>query len=151
MLIQRAEPNDLAVILSLQYLAYQSEARLINDWTIQPLTQTLREVEAEYQKGVILKAIDDAGQIIGSVRGHIEDGTCHIGKLIVNPEHQRQGIGTKLLRAIEEACPRPRYELFTSSKSLNNLRLYERLGYKRYREREASPGLTIVYLEKSTG
>jgi len=50
----------LAEILSLQKLAYQSEAKLLNDYTIQPLTQTLIELQNEFNKygtGVILKLI----------------------------------------------------------------------------------------------
>jgi hypothetical protein len=35
-------------ILRLQYAAYRSEARIHNDFTIQPLIQTLEETIAEY-------------------------------------------------------------------------------------------------------
>ncbi len=39
MLITTAELKDLQEILDLQYLAYQSEAKLHNNFTIQPLTK----------------------------------------------------------------------------------------------------------------
>jgi hypothetical protein len=45
MTITKAEKSDLQQILDLQYLAYQSEARLLDDFTIPPLKQTLAEVE----------------------------------------------------------------------------------------------------------
>lgn len=101
MQIMRADRNDLEEILKLQYLAYQSEAQLVNDFNIQSLTQTLEELMDEYEKGVIYKAVDDKEQIIGSVRGYVRDGTIHIGKLMVHPNFQGRGIGTSLLRHIE--------------------------------------------------
>ena len=49
----------------------------------------------------------------------------YIGKLIVAPEMQGRGIGTKLLMEIENVYPDKRYEIFTSSESDKNIRLYE--------------------------
>ena len=103
----------------------------------------------EYEKGVILKAVDDCEKIIGSVRAYGGHETVHIGKLIVHPEYQKKGIGTALLREIEAVCLSTRYELFTSDKSQNNLRLYRKLGYQCFKEQEISPILRFVYLEKN--
>jgi hypothetical protein len=46
--IIKASLEDAAQILALQKVAYQSEAALYNDWTIPPLTQTLPQLEAEF-------------------------------------------------------------------------------------------------------
>jgi len=148
MLIVKAERKDLQEILDLQYLAYQSEAILLDNFSIPPLKQTLNEVEQEFENGVFLKAVDDHDIIIGSVRANAENGTLHIGKLIVHPNSQGQGIGTKLLIGIEKAYPQERYELFTSDKSVKNIRLYERIGYVKYKEQETAPGLKFIYLQK---
>jgi len=145
----RADRNDLEEILKLQYLAYQSEAQLVNDFNIQPLTQTLEELMDEYEKGVIYKAVDDKEQIIGSVRGYVRDGTIHIGKLMVHPNFQGRGIGTSLLRHIENEHKGLRKELFTSDRSIRNIKLYERNGYKRFKEEAVSENLRFVYLEKA--
>ncbi|MDO5548591.1 MAG: GNAT family N-acetyltransferase [Eubacteriales bacterium] len=147
MKIQRAGSEDLHEILALQYLAYQSEAKLFANKKIPPLTQTLPEVEQEFQKGIILKVCEDDA-IIGSVRAHCTNGTVFIGKLIVHPEKQGQGIGTKLLLAIEQEYPAQRYELFTSTKSKRNIALYERLGYRIFKETRLTEELSFVYLEK---
>ena len=148
MTILPATRPDLPAILSLQSLAYQSEAILLQNFSIPPLRQTLAELEAELESGIILKAVEN-GEIIGSVRARQENGTAYIGKLIVHPAHQRKGIGAQLLYAIEQAAPAPRYELFTSAKSEKNLRLYERQGYRRFMEKSISPELTFLYLEKA--
>jgi hypothetical protein len=41
-----------------------------------------------------------------------------------------------------------RYEIFTSSKSLRTIGLYEHLGYVRFKEQKISDKLTLVFLEK---
>ena len=132
----------------LQYLAYQSEAKLFGNMDIPPLKQTIEEVYDEFHKGIILKAVDEEGLIIGSVRAYQENGTVYIGKLMVHPKMQKKGIGTKLLLEIENVYPNQRYELFTSTKSINNIRLYEKLGYKIFKEEAVSQDLIFVYMRK---
>lgn len=148
-IIERAQRADLEEILRLQYLAYQSEARLFDDPDIPPLRQTLDEVIAEYDRGIILKATDADGMIIGSVRAHSENGTAYIGKLMVHPDHQRKGIGSILLKAIENEYPGQRFELFTSTKSVGNIRLYERHGYSIFKKEQISEELCFVFMEKN--
>lgn len=148
MKITYAAKSDLKEILDLQYLAYQSEAELYNDYNIQPLKQTLSELENEFQIGTVLKAVDENGSIIGSVRTHCENDTVYIGKLMVHPNSQRQGFGTALLLAAEKEFPHRRYELFTGSKSEKNIALYERLGYSIFKREIIAENLTFVYLEK---
>ena len=48
--ILRAEKNDLPKILELQKIAYLSEAEIHNDYSIQPLNQSIEELEREYEK-----------------------------------------------------------------------------------------------------
>ena len=147
-MIKKAQKEDLEKILELQYLAYQSEAKLLGNMDIPPLKQTIEEVYEEFQKGTILKAEDDGGDIIGSVRAYQENGTVYIGKLMVHPKMQKKGIGTNFLLEIEKEYPNQRYELFTSTKSISNIRLYERLGYKIFKEEAVSQDLQFVYLQK---
>lgn len=132
----------------MQYLAYQSEAKLLNNYDIPPLKQTLKEMEKEFYNGMFLKFINNNNIIIGSVRAHKKDGTSYIGKLIVHPNYQKRGIGTKLLQEIEKLCVSKRYELFTSSKSLKNIKFYEKAGYKIFKEQKINENLKFIYLEK---
>lgn len=147
-MIKKAQKEDLEEILKLQYLAYQSEAKLFGNMDIPPLKQTIEKVYDEFQKGVILKAVDDRGVIIGSVRAYQDGGTVYIGKLMVHPSKQGQGIGTKLLLAMEKQYPNQRYELFTSTRSEKNIALYRKLGYKIYEEKQITEELRFVYMEK---
>jgi ribosomal protein S18 acetylase RimI-like enzyme len=146
--IERAGVDDAPAILALQKLAYESEARLYDDWQLPPLTQTLDSLRAEFASAVVFKALD-GDRLVGSVRAREMDGACHVGRLIVSPELQGQGIGTRLLRGVEAAfLSVERFELFTGSRSESNIRLYERLGYRRLREQVASPAVTLLFMEK---
>lgn len=146
--IIKADKGDLSEILDLQYLAYQSEARLFDNEDIPPLKQTLADVENEYYRGIILKAIDDDKTIIGSVRAFCDNETVYIGKLMVHPSKQGQGIGTQLLLEMEKQYPKQRYELFTSTRSEKNIALYKKLGYKIFDEKQVTEELRFVYMEK---
>ena len=147
-LIKKAQKEDLEEILKLQYLAYQSEAKLFGNMDIPPLKQTIEEVYDEFQKGAILKAVGDGGVIIGSVRAFCDSGTVYIGKLMVHPSKQGQGIGTQLLLEMEKKYPNQRYELFTSTRSEKNIALYQKLGYKIFDEEQVTEELRFVYMEK---
>jgi GNAT superfamily N-acetyltransferase len=152
--IMPALPADAPEILALQRLAYQTEARLYGDWSIPPLTQSLEELREEFGRLTILKALDQDEAVIGSVRAELDASprqgtTCRIGRLIVHPKRQRQGLGAALLEAIEASFPQAeRFALFTGSRSEDNLRLYQRGGYQPVDSREVTPGLTLVFLEK---
>jgi ribosomal protein S18 acetylase RimI-like enzyme len=146
--ISRSGREDAKAILDLQKLAYQSEAQLYHDFFIPPLVQTLDNLETEYETHVFLKLVMN-GVIIGSVRAYEENGTCHIGRLIVHPAHQNKGLGKRLMDRIETAFPdSTRFELFTGSKSGKNLSLYQKLGYHIFRYGKLNDAVEFAYLEK---
>ena len=140
--------EDAAVILDLQRLAYQTEAAIYDDYTIPPLVETLDQLREQFHTKRILKAVED-GRVVGSVRAFQKDTTCFVERLIVDPEHRNRGVGAALMHRIEATYPAAgRFELFTGHKSVNNLRLYERLGYREFRRQPVSEKLTLVYLER---
>ncbi|MDN0022689.1 GNAT family N-acetyltransferase [Leyella lascolaii] len=145
--ITKACLEDLQEILQLQYLAYQSEAALFGSNDIPPLKQTIDEVIEEYHKGVILKLVAD-NKIIGSIRAWETEGTAHVGKLMVHPDYRHCGYGTKLLNEIESYFSQKRFVLFTSTRSINNLRMYQRMGYKEFERKDVTAELEFIYLEK---
>jgi len=147
-IILEAKSNDLKEILTLQKIAYKSEAEIHDDYTIPPLHQTMDEIRDEFHNQLFLKVIKD-NKIIGSVRAYEKNGTCFIGKLIVEPEYQNVGIGTRLMAEVENRFEHVRrFELFTGYKSKKNLYLYTKIGYKEFRKEKISEKLTLIFLEK---
>ena len=146
--ISTATTEDVEAILSLQKLAYQSEAKLYNDWSLPALTQTIDALREEFATSLVLKATWGK-LIIGSVRAKATSGTCEIGRLIVHPHYQGRGIGSKLLQTIESRFDKlDKFELFTGSKSEANIRLYQRHGYTITRAQPLSATISITFLEK---
>ncbi|MGD8473817.1 MAG: GNAT family N-acetyltransferase [Anaerolineae bacterium] len=149
MLIQPAQPQDAAEILALQKLAYQSEAAIYGDHSIPPLTQTLDQMRADLERQTCLKATVD-GCIVGSVRARLKESTCFVNRLIVHPDHQNRGIGTRLMAEIQRAFAGvARFELFTGHRSERNLCLYRKLGYRPCKQERVSEALILVFLEKN--
>ena len=146
--IVAASDADALAILDLQMRAYQSEARLYNDWTIPPLLQSLESLRQEIGSIRVLKAVV-GDTIVGSVRAALRDKTCLVGKLIVEPALQRRGIGGALLQAVEAVFPQAEsFELFTGSRSDGNIRLYRRHGYQDVGTKRVSAQLTFVIMRK---
>lgn len=147
--IIQAAPEDADALLALQREAFRAEAALYGDYTIAPLTQTHEHMIQDILGMTVLKYCIRQ-ELVGSVRGVLEDGVCRIGRLAVRPDRQNRGIGTLLMAAIEERF-RPqcrRFEIFTGHKSEKNLSLYARLGYERSRVVPQTPGLQIVHMVK---
>jgi len=148
MKVEIASIDDLTEILELQIRAYQSEAAIYNDYSIEPLIETPLELQEQFKHKTFLKAVLD-GKIVGSVRGYSKEETVHIGRLAVESDFQNQGMGTQLIRSIEAYFPNAkRYELFTGNKSINNLRLYNNLGYSEFKREPGGDQIMMIYLEK---
>jgi GNAT superfamily N-acetyltransferase len=147
--IIQATVADAAEILALQKLAFRSDAERHGDFSLPPLLDELVAFRERFADHLFLKAVEE-GRILGSVRAAERDGTCFIGRLVVQPTRQGQGLGTALMRAVEARFPgASRLEIFTGHKSASVIRLYERLGYREFRRAPASDRVTLVFMEKT--
>ena len=128
--ISLANISDLHKILDVQKKAFVQEAELYQKCTIAPMTQTIDEIIEECKSKVVLKA-ELEGRIIGSIRAKIEQDSCHINKLVMLPEYQGKGYGKRLLLEIEKYFSKAtKFVLETGAKSVNNIALYQKVGYK---------------------
>jgi ribosomal protein S18 acetylase RimI-like enzyme len=125
----RASFGDIAEILKLQKIAFISEAELYNNFNIEPLTQSIDSMSKDFKEYTFLKAVYK-NKIIGSVKGRQTPEYCWIGRLIVHPDFQNNGIGKRLMLEIEkEFSIATQFMLCTGCKSFKNIKLYESIGY----------------------
>jgi GNAT superfamily N-acetyltransferase len=152
--IELATLADASVILEIQKVAYREEAEIYGDYSIPQLHQTLASMEEDFAKHTVLKAVTsdiETGQplIVGSVRAYQQGQTCFISRLMVRSGFANQGIGSRLMQAIEaQFSQASRYELFTGYKSTRNLYLYQKLGYYIYMHEQVNELVTPARLEK---
>ena len=148
MLILDAVISDLRSILELQYLAYQEEAEILDNYEIPEMVETEEEIEEEFFNGIILKAVDDLGQIIGSIRAVEDEDTVKISKLIVDPNNRNKGVGSSLLEEIENRFSGKRLEGCTSNLIPANIDFYKKRGYTEFKSENVNPNVKYVFLEK---
>jgi ribosomal protein S18 acetylase RimI-like enzyme len=147
--VEEAKPEDASKIRAVQQLAFQSVAKLYGNFRIPPLQESQKEIETKIRSQLVLKATVE-GEIVGSVRAEEKDGTCHVGRLIVHPKFQNQGLATQLLQEVERRFPScHRFELFTGERILKTIQLYERLGYRIYKTEQLPGDVKMVFLEKT--
>ena len=146
--ISRAKIENLAEILELQKTCYKENALRYNDFDIPPMTQTITNLENEFENGIILKAAYET-RIVGSIRAFKKDDTCYIGRVIVHPDFQNKGIGRQMMSQIESIFKDvTRFELFTGNKDEKNLYFYQKLGYKQFKTVKVNDDLSMVFMEK---
>lgn len=148
--IMPAGPDDLPRILEIQRAAFSAECVLLGDWNIQPMVQTLAEVEQDRKTALILKAATADGAVVASIRARRGVEGVYIFKLSVDPAFQGRGVAKALVAAAEAALPSSRYWLFTRAGNELNVNLYLKLGYSIYLEKEdeENPAIRFAYFEK---
>ena len=143
-------PGDAGEVLTLQRAAFVTEAQAHHDLHIPPLTQTLDDLHAELgEQACHGWGVRESGRLVGCVRAHVSGDAAELLRLVVAPDRQGRGIGTRLLLAAEELLP-PQVRtlsLFTGQHSDANLRLYRRHGYRQTHTTEAG-GYLLVHLVK---
>ncbi|WP_241665775.1 GNAT family N-acetyltransferase [Prescottella subtropica] len=128
--------RDAGERLTLQRAAYATEAQAHNDPILPPLTQTLTEIVDELSDpAVVATGLRDA----------------NIGRLIVAPDRQGRGLGTRLMSQVERELSEPvtMLRLFTGEHSTGNLRLYRRLGFEETHRTPTPAGYALVHLAKT--
>jgi GNAT superfamily N-acetyltransferase len=135
-------PDDAPEVLVLQRCCWVTEAIANDTLDIPPLHEDLDAVRAWVGTAQLLR---DRGRLIGAVRGVRDGEVWRIGRLMVAPDRQGQGIGRRLLAHVEALAPEgvERLALFTGARSTRNLAVYERAGYRRVHTDDA-----VVHLEK---
>lgn len=117
-------PDRLSAIAQLEALTLHDEATL---WGTAGLAQTLERPEAA------LTLIEDRDGVLAYCLSTCIAGECEILQIATHPQHQRRGLGRRLLTAVltaaqEQGCDRVVLEVRRGN--LSARRLYEQLGFQ---------------------
>ncbi len=148
--IRDARADDAAAILAIQRRAFAPAALRYADPALPPLVERVDEVERDIVGQSVLVAEDADGSVVGSVRGRLQYGCVHVGRLVVEPTAQRRGVATRLMRELEARFPdAERFELFTGGMNEPGMGLYLKLGYRETRRERLSDLLELVHMSKA--
>jgi len=146
-IITKAKIDDLEEILKLQKRAFITEAQMHGNYDIEPLKQTYESILSDFDTHSFLKALYE-DKIIGSIKYRNSDGMVWVGKLIVDPLFRRKGLGRRLLLEVENDNPdASAFRLFTAASSIQNIRLYESVGYSICNEYEDESQSNLLMVE----
>lgn len=146
--IKTATTNDIPALLDLQRKAFGPQCIELGWEDAPPMTETIEHARAEFAQCLTLKVEAEDGQLIGSVRGNVTDGSLYIGRLMVHPDFQRLGIATKLFAEIQSRLAHNRVWLCTCQQVAHPYEFYLRQGFTTYKTEKVGPGLTWAYMEK---
>ena len=146
--IERAVLADAAELLTLQRACWVQEALANPGVHIPAFHETVDDVRAwlgEWDTYVVRRA----GRLVGAVRGRREgdDGTAwDIGRVMVAPDLQGEGLGRALLDHIQAVAPEgvTSYVLFTGAGSERNQRMYKKAGFRLRRDLPSPDGAVVL-------
>lgn len=146
--IVRAGPEDADAILGIQKRSFEAEAQLVRNWDIPPMAESLESVLEHIASACVLKAVDGS-RVVGSIRGVLQGAVCSIHRLSVDQAYRGKGLGSGLLRAIEQAHPEAAsFELTTNAAVEENVHFYIRHGYQVTARVRHTDTITLVQMSK---
>ncbi|OBZ33293.1 GNAT family N-acetyltransferase [Megasphaera sp. DISK 18] len=143
-----ADIQDVPKLYQLQLLAFESEAAMIGSRDVPALRETEDEARRDFANWDTFKLEDDDGTIIGAIRCRKDTGFIDVGRLMIHPDYRRRGLAQQLLAEVDILYPDAVKELYTCTKSWSNIKLYEKMGYRAYKEHREDSGLSFVYMRK---
>ncbi len=144
--LRSAVPADAGELLTLQLACWVQEQHDNPEAHVPALHESLVDVQRWLSEWTVL-VLRRSGRLVAAARARLaRPGVWDIGRLMVAPDLQGQGIGRRMLSAIEDAAPPgvATYELFTGATSTRNHRVYRRAGYSLRPDLPAPAGAVML-------
>jgi ribosomal protein S18 acetylase RimI-like enzyme len=148
--LRLARPSDAGTIAATLRAAFAGFEGQYTAPAFAATTPTREQVTDRFPEGPIWLAERD-GQVLGTVSVVSGPGELYIRSMAVHPAARGQGIGARLLRAVEEfAAPRGhrRLVLTTTSFLRPAIRLYEQAGFRFTGEQADLFGTGLLWMAK---
>jgi ribosomal protein S18 acetylase RimI-like enzyme len=143
--IRKADLGDAEIVARITDAAYAKYVPLMGRKP-QPMTADYQQILAEHPVSIVWVGEQPAGVLV-LMR---EPDAMLIYSVAIAPEHQKRGLGRRMLAWAEAEARQAGYNtirLFTNALMEANIALYTRLGYVETR-REPFHELTIVHMRK---
>lgn len=143
-IIRRAGPDQVEQIRDLTVRAYTK-------WV--PVTpRKPRPMTADYDTSIQENRFDflyEDERLVGLIETVQQDDELMIVNVAIDPDHQRKGFGTRLMKHAEELAKASELRatrLYTNKLMTENIVLYERLGYLFEKETHHDLGTVAVHM-----
>lgn len=129
--LRHAVPADVGELYTLQMCCWVQEMHANPGVRIPALHESLEDVRESLEEWTWL-VLRRAGRLVAAARGRADDSVWDVGRVMVAPDLQGQGLGRFVLAEIEAAAPPSvtSYSLFTGAQSHDNIRMYKKAGYR---------------------
>ncbi|HXH77851.1 tRNA (guanosine(37)-N1)-methyltransferase TrmD [Nocardioides sp.] len=148
--VRLATLADAGEILTLQLACWVAEQQANPGVQIHAQHETLEDVRRWLGTWTVIVRRRE-GRLVAAARGRMERhgehaGAWDVGRLMVAPDLQGQGLGRDMLARIEDAAPPEvaAYVLFTGAGSLDNIRMYKKAGYRLRGPAPGEPGAVVL-------
>ncbi|MBB6694816.1 GNAT family N-acetyltransferase [Cohnella xylanilytica] len=155
MIIERldlTDENTAEELWSLQHAAYRVEASLIGVADLPPLRESVADLMACGETFWGCRTED--GDLVGAIstEEETEGGTVALCRVMVHPEHFRQGVGRLLLTHAIGAYPGDvRWEVTAEKRNLPAIALYEKLGFRAVETFAPRPDIAMLRMRLEPG
>ncbi|SFA70263.1 Acetyltransferase (GNAT) family protein [Cohnella sp. OV330] len=122
-------PDNAGDLWRLQHAAYRIEAELIGVPDLPPLHDTTASLQASEE--TFWGCRDEDGELIGAIAAEFaKDGSGVISRMMVHPDHLRQGIAGALISHMMQAWKEvAAWEVTAEARNIPAIALYERHGF----------------------
>lgn len=148
--VRLAVPADAGELLTLQLACWVAEQHANPGVEIPALHESLEDVRRWMGHWTVIVR-RRGGRLVSAARGRVarhgeHAGAWDIGRLMVAPDLQGQGLGRDMLARIEAAAPADvaAYVLFTGAGSVDNIRMYKKAGYRLRGPLAGEPGAVAL-------
>lgn len=135
------ERKEVQSVYDLQRAAYFIEAKLIGTMNLPPLKESFKQFR-ECEETFFGYYKDQ--ELAGAISFTLEEGALTICRLVVHPNHFRQGIAKSLLQFIEHKVKNVlRINVATGRENTPAVTFYIKNGFRAVKDVEVEPGLFI--------
>ncbi|RUT28914.1 GNAT family N-acetyltransferase [Paenibacillus zeisoli] len=146
--ISLQDPDMVEQVWRLQHLAFRLEAQAVGLRQIPPLPETFDSLSQSAE--TFYGDITEDGELLGAIAVAEESpDRLMITRLMVQPDHLREGIGSALLRhVIEHHSHIKRFMVNAGTRNTPAIALYQKFGFAPIESYMAEPGVELSLMQR---